>query len=184
MGNLFDAVSSLIGIRNETTYESQAAMEMLALARPFIPSIKCYPFVLETTETGTVIRLKDLLAAVLHDVRSHRSTEMIAARFHKTIAEMAVDVCRRARRFTGLNEVALSGNMWQNQVMLDLVHKGLTRDGFTVYTHRDLPSNDGGLALGQAVVANSSRGIRELATPQRFTPVTQDDRPPGEKVNE
>ena len=184
VGSLFDAVASLIGIRNEATYELQAAMEMLALARPFIPSMKCYPFVLETTETGTVIRLKDLLAALLHDVRGHRSTEMVAARFHKTIGEMAVDLCRRARRFTGLNEVALSGNMWQNQVMLDLVRKGLTRDGFTVYTHHELPANDGGLALGQAVVANCSSGIRELATPQGFAPITQDDRPSGEKLAE
>jgi hydrogenase maturation protein HypF len=184
MGSLFDAVASLIGIRNESTYASQAAMEMLALARPFIPSMKCYPFVLETTENGTVMRLKDLLAAVLQDVRSRRSTEIIAARFHKTIAEMAVDVCRRARRSTGLNEVALSGNMWQNQVMLDLVRKGLTRDGFTVHTHRELPANDGGLALGQAVVANCSSGIQELATPRGFAPVRRDDQPSSEKVTE
>jgi hydrogenase maturation protein HypF len=184
MGSLFDAVASLIGIRNESTYESQAAMEMLTLARPFIPSMKCYPFVLETTENGTVMRLKDLLAAVIQDVRSRRSTEIIAARFHKTIVEMAVDVCRRARRSTGLNEVALSGNMWQNQVMLDLVRKGLTRDGFTVHTHRELPANDGGLALGQAVVANCSSGIQELATPRGFTPVRRNDQPSSEKVTE
>ena len=184
VGSFFDAVSSLIGIRNEVTYELQAAMEMLAMARPFIPSMKCYPFVLETTENGTVMRLKDLLAAILQDVRSRRSTEMIAARFHKTIAEMAVDVCRRARRSTGLSEVALSGNMWQNQVMLDLVRKGLTWDGFTVHTHRELPANDGGLALGQAVVANCSSGIQELASPQGFAPVTKDGRPSGEKMAE
>ena len=72
-------------------------------------SMKCYPFVLETTGNGTVMRLKDLLAAIIQDVRVSRPTEMIAARFHKTIAEMSVDVCRRARRSTGLNEVALSG---------------------------------------------------------------------------
>jgi hydrogenase maturation protein HypF len=83
-----------------------------------------------------------------------------------------------------LNEVALSGNMWQNQVMLDLVRKGLTRDGFTVYTHHELPANDGGLALGQAVVANCSSGIRELATSQGFAPVTKDDRHSGEKLAE
>jgi hydrogenase maturation protein HypF len=179
MASLFDAVACLIGLRNEVTYESQASMEMLALARPFVPSMKCYPFVLDATENGTVIRLKDLLAAILQDVRNRRPTEMIAARFQKTIAEMAVDVCRRARRSTGLNDVALSGSSWQNLILTDLVRKGLKRDGFVVYTHRHVPTNDGGLALGQAVVANHCSGRREPASPPGFAPVTKDDRPSG-----
>jgi hydrogenase maturation protein HypF len=175
MGSLFDAVSSLIGIRNESTYESQSALEMLALARPFVVSMKCYPFALETAENGTVLHLRELLAALIHDVRTHRPTELIAARFHKTIAEMAVDVCRRARRFTDLNEVALSGNIWQNQIVLDLVRRGLRRDGFTIHSHCQTPTNDGGLALGQAMVANHSCGIRELASPPGFAPFAKDD---------
>jgi hydrogenase maturation protein HypF len=182
MGRLFDAVAGLTGIRNETTYESQAAMEMMALARPFVPSMKCYPFVLEATENGTVIRLKDLLAAILKDVRNRRPIEMIAARFQKTIADLAVDVCRRARRSTGLNEVALSGNVWQNTILTDQVHNGLKRDGFTVYTHCNVPANDGGLALGQAVVANHFSNTLELASPPGFAPVTKDDQPSGEKI--
>jgi hydrogenase maturation protein HypF len=172
MGSLFDAVAGLTAIRSEATYEAQASMEMLALARSFIlPSVKCYPFVLEATESGTVIRLKDLLAGILLDVRNRRPIETIAARFHKTIAEIAVDVCRRARRSTGLNEVALSGSSWQNLILMDLVRKGLKRDGFVVYTHRQVPAGDGGLALGQVVVANCCSGRRELASPPGFAPV-------------
>jgi hydrogenase maturation protein HypF len=82
---------------------------------------------------------------------------MIAARFHQTIAEIAIDVCRCAREMTNLNEVALSGGVWQNQVLLDLVRDGLKKQGFVVYFHQQVPSNDGGLALGQAVVANYAR---------------------------
>lgn len=160
MGHLFDAVASLIGVRNEATYEAQAAIEMEVLSRPFVSPVTHYPFVIEAAETGAVIRLKELLAAIIQDVRSNKSTEMIAARFHKTIAEMAVDVCRRARQSTGLKEVALSGDVWQNQVLLDLVRSGLMRDGFVVYFHKQVPTNDGGLALGQAVVANAvSRSV-------------------------
>jgi hydrogenase maturation protein HypF len=140
--------------------------------------------VLETAGNGTVMRLKDLLAAIIQDVRVRRPTEMIAARFHKTIAEMSVDVCRRARRSTGLNEVALSGASWQNQIMMDLVRKGLKRDGFTVHIHCLVPTNDGGLALGQAVVANHAAGTRELASPPGFAPVSRDDQPSGEKIIE
>ena len=145
MGKSLDAVAGMIGIRNETTYEMQAAMELAALARPFASSMKCYPFVIEATDNGIIIRLKDLLAAILQDVRNSCPTEMIAARFHKTIAEISVDVCRRAGKATGLNEVALSGVVWQNQIMLGLVRKELKRDGFTVYTHSRVPANDGGL---------------------------------------
>jgi hydrogenase maturation protein HypF len=184
MRSLFEAVAGLIGIRNDATYESQACMEMAALARPFVPSMKCYPFVLEATENGTIMRLQDLLAAVIQDVRSRRPVEMIAARFHKTIAELAVDICRRARRSTGLNEVALSGSMWQNPIMLDLVRKGLKLDGFTVYTHCRVPANDGGLALGQAVVANHASGRQELVSPPGFAPVTKNDQPSGERLAE
>jgi hypothetical protein len=83
-----------------------------------------------------------------------------------------------------LNEVALSGAAWQNQIILDLVRKGLKRDGFTVFTHCQVPANDGGLALGQAVVANHASGTRELASPPGFAPVSRNDQPSGEKITE
>ena len=182
MGSLFDAVAGLIGIRNETTYELQAAMELAALARPFASSMKRYPFVLEAADHGIIIRLKDLLAAILQDVRSSTPTEMIAARFHKTITEISVDVCRRTRQATGLNEVALSGVVWQNLIMLDLVRKELKRAGFTVYTHSRVPANDGGLALGQTVVASHFSGIRKPVSPSENAPVSKADRSSGQKV--
>lgn len=134
---------------------------------------------IETTAQGTVLRLKELLAAILQDVRSSRSVEMIAARFHRTIADIAVDLCRRARRSANLNEVVLSGDIWQNQVLMELVRKDLKRDGFTVYSHYQVPTNDSGLALGQVVVANYSSGARELVSPRGYAPVTKDDQPSG-----
>ena len=127
MGRLFDAVASFIGIRNEVTYEAQAAIEMEVLSKPFVSSAKPYPYVIEETKNGTMIRLKKLLSAILRDVRANESIGMIAARFHQTIAEIAIDICRRARELTDLNEVALSGGVWQNQVLLDLVRDGLQK---------------------------------------------------------
>ena len=154
MSCLFDAVASLIGVQNDATYATQAAIEMEVLSKPFVSSVVSYPFVIEETEKDTVIRLKELLSSVIREVRSGESRGKTAARFHKTVAEMALDACKRARQSTGLNEVALSGCLWQNQTLLDLVRDGLARDGFVVYFHRQVPANDGGLALGQAVVAN------------------------------
>jgi hydrogenase maturation protein HypF len=167
MGRLFDAVASLIGVRNEITYEAQAAIEMEVLAKPFVSVAQPYPYVIDG---GSIIRLRDLLSAVAQDVRADKSVEIIAARFHKTIAEIAVDICKQARQATGLHEVALSGGVWQNQILLDLVRDGLRRNEFVVYFHRQVPTNDGGLSLGQAVIANYAIGVRELA------PSNSDDR--------
>ncbi len=161
MGCLFDAVACLIGLRNNATYEAQAAMELEALARPFAAVAKPYPY---SIDDGNVIRLRELLNSVIEDVRSKRSTEITAARFHRTIADIAVDICERAREITGLYEVALSGGVWQNQILLDLVRDGLRKNGFIVYFHRQVPTNDGGLSLGQAVVANHVHAERPRPT--------------------
>ncbi|HLF74064.1 MAG TPA: carbamoyltransferase HypF [Anaerolineales bacterium] len=151
MGRLFDAVASLIGVRNEVTYEAQAAIEMEALSKPFISSAQAYPYLIDE---GMLIRLGELLKAVVQDVRARESAGMIGARFHRTIAEIAVETCKRARSKASLNEVALSGGVWQNRILLALVRHGLEKDGFTVFFHQQTPANDGGLALGQAVIAN------------------------------
>ncbi|NUQ86564.1 MAG: carbamoyltransferase HypF [Anaerolineales bacterium] len=148
MGRLFDAVASLAGIRNDVSYEAQAAIEMEVLSKPFLTA-KPYPYSVDNS-----IPLKELLQSVVHDVRTGKPAGMIGARFHKTIAEIAVDVCKRARVETSLNEVALSGGVWQNELLLGFVSDGLEREGFIVYFHKQVPANDGGLALGQAVVAN------------------------------
>jgi hydrogenase maturation protein HypF len=160
MGRLFDAVASLIGIRNDVTYEAQAAIELEALSKAFVAEARSYPYVVEQTEQGALIRLKELFSALVQDVQDNEFAGMIGARFHKTIAEITVEVCKRARTSASLNEVALSGGVWQNQVLLDLVRAGLKQAGFIVYFHKQVPTNDGGLALGQAMVANFIRAER------------------------
>ena len=154
MGRLFDAVASLIGIRSDVTYEAQAAIELEALSKPFLLTANAHSYSIEETQNGINIRLGDLLNAVVQDVRKNRPAGMIGARFHKTIVEMSIDICERARRRSNLNEVALSGGVWQNLILLNLVRDGLENEGFEVYFHKQVPTNDGGLALGQAAIAN------------------------------
>ncbi|HSG45667.1 MAG TPA: carbamoyltransferase HypF [Anaerolineales bacterium] len=154
MGRLFDAVAALTGIRNEVTYEAQAAMELEVLSKLALNAANPYPFEIE----DDVIRIGELLKHVIKDVRKNESTSMIGARFHHTVCKMAVDVCKRVREKTDINEVALSGGVWQNQVLLDLTRSALSNEDFVVYIHQLTPANDGGLALGQAVIANTRRG--------------------------
>jgi hydrogenase maturation protein HypF len=150
MGRLFDAISSLIGIRNQVTYEAQAAIEMEVLSGKFISTAKPYPFQIE----NGIIRVGELLKHVVQDVRSKQAAGAIGARFHQTISAMAVEISNDVRKETGINEVALSGGVWQNQILLELTHSALLREKFIVYTHQQTPANDGGLALGQAAIAN------------------------------
>ncbi|HEY3476191.1 MAG TPA: carbamoyltransferase HypF [Anaerolineales bacterium] len=154
MGCLFDAVAALIGIRNDVTYEAQAALEMEVLSRPFFADAKPYPYLIEESEAGRIIRLGGLFESIVDNVRAKEPIGWIGARFHQTIVAIALDICKRARLSTGLNEVALSGGVWQNRILLRLARDRLTQVGFVVYVHQQVPANDGGLSLGQAVVAN------------------------------
>ena len=170
MGLFFDAVASLVGVRNEVTYEVQAALELEVLSKPFLPRARSYPYVLDETGPRTVVRVQEIFLSLVEDVRAGVPIGRIGANVHKTVAEIAIELCQRARQSTGLREVALSGGVWQNQILLDLVRQGLLGDGFTVYFHNQVPTNDGGLSLGQAVIANFAPAERSHWPPRRQEP--------------
>ncbi|MBS3784875.1 MAG: carbamoyltransferase HypF, partial [Anaerolineae bacterium] len=145
-GRLFDAVASLAGVRQVINYEAQAAIEFETLVDDEVE--EGYEFSLgEAIDPAPVIR------AVVADVRSGMPSGVIAAKFHNGMAHMIHDVCVHLREETGLNEVALSGGVFQNVALLERVLPLLRTSGFTVYTHHLVPPNDGGLSLGQAVIA-------------------------------
>ena len=161
MGRLFDCVAALANVRTEATYEGQAATELEQISNlqhlhcaqaqvSPISNLQGYLFGLRDSE----ISLKSLLAEVIEDVRRGVDADKIGAKFHRTIAEMILAVCQRIRSETGLREVALSGGVFQNVTLLGLTVPLLRETGFTVYTHSLVPPNDGGIALGQAIVAN------------------------------
>lgn len=147
MGRLFDAVAALSGVRQVVNYEAQAAVELEALADP--SESGRYPW----EWRDGVIEPTLLLAGVISDLRAAVPVPTIAARFHNSVAAIILQGCRDLRAQTGLNEVALSGGVWQNAFLLARSLALLQKNHFTVYVHRRVPPNDGGLALGQAAVA-------------------------------
>jgi hydrogenase maturation protein HypF len=154
LGRLFDVVAVLAGLRSEVSYEAQAAIQLEACSN--MSEAGGYPYRV-TTETGChVIRLGELLESVIEDVRNGMTVDRIGSRFHHTLAILTLDVCRRIRSESRLNTVALSGGVWQNILLLKLIRTVLQGDGFVVLTHRQVPPNDGGLALGQVAVAAHS----------------------------
>jgi hydrogenase maturation protein HypF len=152
-GRLFDAVSSLVGIRQQVEYEGQAAIELEAAAGDIV-SDGVYPFQIENSGGLKIIRVKELLAAVISDYGKGLPAAAISALFHNTLARIITQLCSELSQETGLEKVALSGGVFQNRRLLRLVSIALKADGLTTLFHRHLPVNDGCISLGQAVVAN------------------------------
>jgi hydrogenase maturation protein HypF len=156
MGRLFDAISALLGIRGEIDYEGQAAveLEMAAYEEDCAHAQESYPYRIVEDEGIRIVRLKDLFSAVIEDLHHGVSKGMISVRFHDTIARMIGDMCRLIADETGISQVALSGGVFQNRLLLRKTVSLLESSGFEVFIHRQVPCNDGGVSLGQAVVAN------------------------------
>ena len=149
MGRLFDAAASLAGVRQKVNYEAQAAIEFEALADG--SEKDAYPFELDQAN----VRVKSAFERMIADVLAGVSTSIISARFHNGLARMVTTACLMLKAENGINEVALSGGVWQNITLLGRTLSLLQNEGFRVYIHREVPANDGGLALGQAVIADS-----------------------------
>ena len=150
-GRLFDAVSALIGVRSSISYEGQAAIELEALAERGTPSAP-YPYLVQG-EVCHAIEFGPMIAAICADLAAGRSVADIACTFHQTVAAAVFDLCQRIREASGTARVVLSGGVFQNRLLTEEVAQLLAGGGFDTYCHRLVPPNDGGLALGQAVIA-------------------------------
>jgi len=153
-GRLFDAVAALVGVpgSRRTTYEGQAAVELELAANG--PASRVYPFRLPPEGDGWVVETRGIVTGVVEDLLAGREVGEISSRFHRTVAEMVVAGCEEIRESGGVSFVALSGGTFQNLLLMEQVVELLARKGFAVYRHRRVPANDGGLALGQAVLAD------------------------------
>ncbi|WP_275461442.1 carbamoyltransferase HypF [Streptomyces noursei] len=164
MGRLFDAVSSLAGICHHAGYEAQAAVALEAAARTVGDDRgPGYTFALRTGAAAgggaaLVAVPGPVLAAVVEDVSAGTDPALVAARFHTAVAALVRRCCGLARERTGLATVALTGGVFGNALLAETAARMLRQDGFTVLRHRLVPPNDGGLALGQLLVAARRRG--------------------------
>ena len=150
-GRLFDAVAALVGLRDEVSYEGQAALELEQAADPMADG--CYPFNLIKDAGGFCLDYDAMIGAIVDDILANEPISSIGGRFHNTLANVVLSATRRIWNMTGLETVALSGGVFQNRMLTEKVVQSLQDDGFTVLTHSRVPPNDGGLALGQAVIA-------------------------------
>ncbi len=159
MGRLFDAVSALIGIRGEIDYEGQAAveLEMAAYKENYADNEASYPYHMTEDKGIRIVQLGALLSAIIEELKQGTSQGIISVKFHNTIAKMVNEMCQAIANETGIKQVALSGGVFQNRLLLGKTVNLLETNGFQVFTHKQVPCNDGGISLGQAVIANFAR---------------------------
>ena len=156
VGRLFDSMAALCGLVESVTYEGQAAIRFEQAAGP---DIQRYPVEITTGEPA-VIEFSPLIDAVVSDLLAGQPPELIAGAFHRWVADTALAASRQAREWTGLSVVALSGGVFQNRRLVELLVPDLERAGFEVLRHRQVPPNDGGIALGQAAIGRATLANR------------------------
>ena len=152
VGRLFDGVAALLGVREAVNYEGQAAIELEMLADEGVE--EAYEWLPTLEGEALVYDPAPLIRKVVADDLAGVPRPTIAARFHNAVAAMVVVACAEIRARTGLGRVCLSGGVFQNGYLLGRALDGLEAAGFEVYTHRLVPPNDGGVALGQAAIAS------------------------------
>jgi len=154
-GRLFDAVAAALGICCEgISYEGQAAIELEAVTREAWPLPAGYPFAVSEGPGGTkLLDPASMWLALLDDLAAGAALPLVAARFHRGLADAVVELAGQLSSGLGLETVALSGGVFQNRTLFEAVSAGLRQRGLQVLAHRQVPTNDGGLALGQAAAA-------------------------------
>jgi len=151
MGRLFDALSSLLGVRSLINYEGQAAIELEAMADR--ESANSYEF--KISSDGKLIEAADVVRAAVSDLLDGTSPSVVSAGFHRAVARLIPTIAEQARAERKLNRVVLSGGVFQNLLLLRQTVELLRSSGFEVFTHARVPTNDGGISLGQASIANA-----------------------------
>lgn len=160
-GRLFDAVSSLLGLRDVAEFEAQAAIDLEMAAEPTARGRLPYRIV---RRDGLLVYDPRLtLVALLEGAATAVPVTTLAGRFHRTIVAVTRELCAEARRVTGLGVVCLSGGVFQNARLVEALIRRLTLDGFQVHINEQVPVNDGGISYGQAAVGAARRAADRLA---------------------
>jgi hydrogenase maturation protein HypF len=154
-GRLFDAVASILGLRQQSGFEGQAAME-LEFAISDVETDEFYNFEIKRDGEPGIVDWRPMILALLDDLHTQVPVKLISAKFHNTLVEMMVAVARRV----GEESVVVTGGCFQNKYLTERAIRRLRSEGFCPFWHRQIPPNDGGIALGQ-VLAVSRMQVKE-----------------------
>lgn len=159
MGRLFDGIAALMNICLKIEYEAQAAIELESLLNKDLTMVE--PFQYEIVKKGTLseINYKPMIKEILENIAQGKEASDLSRKFHSTIVDIVGKMCLALRDSYGLNEVVLSGGVFMNEYLMANVILVLRRLGFNVYHHSLVPTNDGGISLGQVMIATAKKEI-------------------------
>lgn len=155
-GRFFESISSIVGVRNKNTFEGQAAIELEYLASSIQKrnNISAYPYLINQIDSQYQIDVTPMIKQIVKESVNQKPSAGIAFAFHITMAQIALDVCRKIREECGITSVVLSGGVFQNRLLVSLLTERLDEQGFDYYIQQKVPANDGGISLGQAAIAH------------------------------
>lgn len=154
-GRLFDAVASLVLVKESSRFEAELPIELERAADRSCSG--SYDFTMSHKEGMQVINTRDIIKGIVKDLRKGTDVSMISGKFHNTVARIIYKVSARLRKRLGINKVALSGGVFQNKLLSERASEMLRRGGFKVYTHSNIPTTDSGIPIGQIAIAGLTR---------------------------
>lgn len=149
-GRLFDAVAAMSGGRQTIRYEAQAAIELMQTFES--TNVRPFSFIIEHKNDRREILLQPIIRSVVRSIQNNESFSKISSRFHTTLIQIYLEVAKEARNETGIDQIVLSGGVFQNMILFEHTILALKKENFKVYTHSQVPTNDGGISLGQAMI--------------------------------
>lgn len=155
MGRMFDAVASIIGLCHHSRFEGEAAIALESAIESY-ELIEGYPIDIECVDDMYTMSPINIIRCILQDIDNKVSIPIISQKFHSTIANYIIKMCILLRDKYKINTVALSGGIFQNSFLLRNTYIELSRNNFKVLTHHNIPCNDGGISIGQIIIANNN----------------------------
>ncbi|NHZ84610.1 MAG: carbamoyltransferase HypF [Planctomycetia bacterium] len=153
-GRLFDAVAAMSGGRQTIRYEAQAAIELMQAFETI--NVRPFSFMIEQKNDHREILLQPIVRSLVRSIQNNESISKISSRFHNTLVQIYLEIAKDAHNETGINQVVLSGGVFQNMVLFEHTILALEKANFKVYTHSQVPTNDGGISLGQAMIGRAN----------------------------
>jgi hydrogenase maturation protein HypF len=152
-GRLFDAVAAMSGGRQKIRYEAQAAIELMQAFET--TDVRPFSFIIEQKNDHREILLQPIIRSLVRSIQNNESFSKISSRFHATLIQIYLEVAKEARYETGIDQIVLSGGVFQNMVLFEHTILALEKANFKVYTHSKVPTNDGGISLGQSMIGRN-----------------------------
>ncbi|MEN8076549.1 carbamoyltransferase HypF [Clostridioides difficile] len=163
IGRLFDGVASLIGFSNKITFEGESAIYLENISDE--QNDEVYEFQIEEIDNNFILKFENIIKNIINDININKDIKIISKRFHNTIIKSTVEIALKIREKSNINIIAISGGVFQNEILFRGIVNGLKEYGFQVLTHNNIPCNDSGISLGQLVIASElikeERGNRQ-----------------------